>query len=171
MRGFFARLGFDPEERRDLTQDTFLRVSKNVKTLRSEVAERQWLFTIAANVYRNELRRRGTAKRSGRHVSLDSEEYREEPRREASSGGSEDRNPLDDALLADDRRRLRRALAELPARMRRCTLLRLGQELGYQEIATLLQISPSTVKVQLHQARKRLLAALDPGAEGPEDDS
>ena len=40
--------------------------------------------------------------------------------------------------------------------MRRCVRLRVLQDLDIDEIADLLQISPSTVKVQLFKARKRL---------------
>jgi DNA-directed RNA polymerase specialized sigma24 family protein len=44
--------------------------------------------------------------------------------------------------------------------MRQCTLMRLGQGLKYRDIAAALQVSTETVKVQLHQARKRLAERL-----------
>jgi RNA polymerase sigma factor (sigma-70 family) len=44
--------------------------------------------------------------------------------------------------------------------MRRCVRLRVFQDLDYEEIADVLQISPSTVKVQLFKARKRLQSEL-----------
>ncbi len=40
--------------------------------------------------------------------------------------------------------------------MRRCVRLRVYQDLDIAEIAEILQISPSTVKVQLFKARQRL---------------
>ena len=51
---------------------------------------------------------------------------------------------------------LSQAIAGLPPQMRRCVRLRVFQELDYDEIAETLQISPSTVKVQMFKARKRL---------------
>ena len=51
---------------------------------------------------------------------------------------------------------LQQAVSSLPAQMRRCVRLRVFQDLEYEEIAEVLQISPSTVKVQLFKARKRL---------------
>ena len=51
---------------------------------------------------------------------------------------------------------LLQAIDGLPPQMRRCVRLRLLQDLDYDEIAEILQLSPSTVKVQLFKARKRL---------------
>ena len=60
-------------------------------------------------------------------------------------------------LLGRERRDLvLKAIEGLPARMRRCVRLRVLQDLDYDEIAEILQLSPSTVKVQLFKARKRL---------------
>ena len=56
---------------------------------------------------------------------------------------------------------LSRAIAGLPPQMRRCVRLRVFQDLDYDEIAEVLQISPSTVKVQLFKARKRLQMELE----------
>jgi RNA polymerase sigma-70 factor (ECF subfamily) len=60
-------------------------------------------------------------------------------------------------LLGKEMRELlTQAIAGLPAQMRRCVRLRVFQDLDYDEIAEILHISPSTVKVQLFKARKRL---------------
>ena len=64
-------------------------------------------------------------------------------------------------LLGEETKELlSRAVDGLPAQMRRCVRLRVFQDLDYEEIAEILQISPSTVKVQLFKARKRLQAEL-----------
>lgn len=161
VTAFFARLGFSADECRDLTQETFLRVFQNIEDLRDEAAATRWLFTVATNIYRNEVRHRRADKRSAPVISLDEAAELGRPiegtllHREASR-----QEPLDDALAAERRRLLRRALAELPPRMRQCTLMRLGQGLKYRDIAAALQVSTETVKVQLHQARKRLAERL-----------
>lgn len=161
VEGFFARRGFPPEECRELTQETFLRVFKNIEDLRDEAAEVQWLFAVATNIYRNEVRHRSAEKRNAPLVSLDEaaargQQFEDALLRHGVSGPA----PLEDALAAERRRLLLQALADLPPRMRRCTLMRVGQGLKVREIAAVLQISPETVKVQLHQARKRLAERL-----------
>jgi len=51
---------------------------------------------------------------------------------------------------------LRSAVEQLPEQMRKCLTLRIDQELKYREIATVLRLSPETVKVHLMRARQRL---------------
>jgi RNA polymerase sigma-70 factor (ECF subfamily) len=57
---------------------------------------------------------------------------------------------------------LREAIEKLPEQMRKCLMLRVYQEMKYREIATLLRLSPETVKVHLFQARRRLREDLGP---------
>lgn len=65
-------------------------------------------------------------------------------------------SPLDQALRSERREVLRRAIEELPDQMRRCTELRVYQDLSYREIAAVMRRSIETVKVHLFQARKKL---------------
>lgn len=163
IAGFFSRRGFTPDECRDLVQETFLRVYKGMEGYRSEAAVKTWVFTIATNLYRNEIRARRTDKRSADEVSL--EEALEQGKPvfiRGSAAGLEigENGPLSD-LLTDERvRLLRQALDDLPPRMRRCVLLRLNRGLKYREIAVILQISVDTVKAQIFQARQRLQRSL-----------
>lgn len=156
---FFARRGFSPEECRDLTQETFLGVYRGMDAFRHDASVETWLFTIAANVWRNEVRSRTAGKREGREVPL--EGLAESPGTvPAELRGADD--PLA-GLLAEERAGLlREALGELPAQMRRCLLLRLDQQLKYREIAQVLCVSIETVKSQLFQARERLRHRLGP---------
>lgn len=170
---FFARRGFSPEDSRDLTQETFFRAYLGMARLRGDTSAETWIFTIAANLYRNELRSRTAAKRGGREVGL----HRLRGGEAAPAEGGEERpevlgqprNPVvtsqktapDLQALEQERiRRLREAMADLPPQMRRCVALRVDQELKYREIADTMKISIQTVKSQLHQARERLRDAL-----------
>jgi RNA polymerase sigma-70 factor (ECF subfamily) len=151
---FFARRGFTPEECSDLTQETFLGVYKGMDRFRHDAKVETWLFTIAANIWRNELRSRSAEKREGQLVPLDAE-------REDSAPGpvevvAEGDGPLEGLLSREDLRRVREGLEKLPPQMRRCLVLRIDGELKYREIADLLGISIETVKSQIFQARKRL---------------
>ncbi|MBI4473804.1 MAG: sigma-70 family RNA polymerase sigma factor, partial [Acidobacteria bacterium] len=49
-----------------------------------------------------------------------------------------------------------RAVEELPAQQRQCLLLRVLQEMSYEEIATVLRLSASTVRNHLWEARLNL---------------
>lgn len=152
---FFCKRGFSSEECRDLTQDTFLSVYKGMENFRQDSSVETWLFQIATNIYRNELRNRAAAKRSAPEVSFDDEgdlERAVSPTDPAMESGE----PLEVVLEEERARLLREALDDLPPQMRRCVLLRLDSELRYREIAELMQLSIQTVKAHLHQARQRL---------------
>ncbi len=147
VNNFFSQRGFSREDCQDLTQETFVGACKGMERFRNESSEGTWLFTIAANVWRNELRRRSTEKREAEEVSID------------DAGDLPSRVEVDPlaAMVMDKRRELlRRALAELPDRMRRCLILRIYHQLKYREIATAMQVSLNTVKSTISQATDRL---------------
>jgi RNA polymerase sigma factor (sigma-70 family) len=167
--GFFAARGFSADECAELTQETFIRVFLGVGRLRSAPRFATWLFEIAANVYRNELRRRRAGKRDAFEESI------EDLVQTAAAGRpdalpalrSKAPDPLAEALRRERLESLRAQLDSLPPQMRRCVKLRLYQDLKYREIAVLMNISIETVKAHLHQAQLRLqIAFSDP----PDDD-
>jgi RNA polymerase sigma-70 factor (ECF subfamily) len=142
---FFENRGFSTEECQDLIQETFLRVFLGIDAFRGEARWEHWLFRIAANTALKAVRHRTAAKRAGQSVPLEGED-----------AGSEAPAPLRQLLGKEKKELLGEAIEGLPAQMRRCVRLRVLQDLDYDEIAEILQISPSTVKVQLFKARKRL---------------
>lgn len=162
---FFRRKGFEPEDCRDLTQETFFSVYKGIRELRQEEQFESWLFTIAHNVWCDMIESRTAKKRAGKVLSLDSDGN-------TSEGDTDDRSPLssriadgnagplDIALEKEKIEKLREALEHLPQQMRRCAQLRVVHDLPYGEIAALLGISVNTVKAHLHQAQKVLRAQL-----------
>lgn len=155
---FFRNRGIPPEECRDLTQETFLRVYKSIARFRGEASVQTWLFQIATNLWRNRVRYDRAGKREASEVSLESamEKGRPIPADLSLARGEHTAGPLA-GLLADEQLGvLRRALDGLPPQMRRCVLLRVDQNLKYREIAGVMQISIETVKSQLSQARERL---------------
>jgi RNA polymerase sigma-70 factor (ECF subfamily) len=142
---YFRALGFAPEDADDLCQTALLNVYRGRGNVRDGTLFENWVFTVARNAARDAWRRRGDARATG---------------------------PLDEALVAPtpspersavDRERLERVregLATLPARMRACFLLRVQDELSYEEIGGRLALSPGTVKVQVWNARRRLREVL-----------
>jgi RNA polymerase sigma-70 factor (ECF subfamily) len=159
---FFQQRGFSTEECQDLIQETFLRVYRGIGAFRGEARWEHWLFRIAANTGIKALRHGAAAKRAGRTVPLEGEGAGDSPATTSAAsaasaaGGAEDPAPLRRLLGREMKEILSQAIAGLPPQMRRCVRLRVFQELDYDEIAEALQISPSTVKVQMFKARKRL---------------
>jgi RNA polymerase sigma-70 factor (ECF subfamily) len=154
---FFRRKGFSDEQSHDLRQESFLQILKSLDTFRGDSRFPTWVFGVVINVYRNELRRRGTESRDRMELSIDAPP-------EGSVAGLQlawrERSALDMAIDREQSVGLRAALRDLPPQMRHCAVLRYERQLSYQEIATVMQISIETVKAHLHQARKRLTAKL-----------
>ena len=83
----------------------------------------------------------------------------------------QDQDPLADALAQEIEDAICRAIAELPASMRQCLLLRLHHELDPRQIAELMGISSSAVGAHLGQACRRLASSLRRGGPGPPMDA
>lgn len=159
---FFLKRNRDRDLCHDLTQKVFLRVYTGMSSFRGEVPFGAWLFQIAVNVQRDNLRSRATEKRAGYNISLDGGGNGEEELRLDPPDLSPGSQPLDMLLDEESRRLLYDALMQLPEQMRKCLILRVYQERSYKEIASVMGISVETVKAHLHQGRARMKAIVTP---------
>ena len=158
LEQFFRRRGFDAACA-DLSQETLLRVYRSRRSFRGEVPLASWIFQIAHHVFQNELRRKSADKRSAQVVSLDEDGGSVAERAEA--GGSQGHatapaEPQARTLWRELVGALKQALPHLPPQGRRVLQLRIVHDYSVAQIAELMKITESTVKVHLHQARKRL---------------
>ena len=153
---FFVARGFSREDAQDLAQTVFLQVFRGIKDLRELSSVGAWVFSAANNIWRNELRRLQTKKRS---ASRDLDDTLS-PSLWGDPGDAGEDDPTRDLIAAERGKLLVEALAELPPQMRRCIALRVEQGLKYREIAEILQISIETVKSHLNAARTRLAERL-----------
>ena len=157
---FFRRKGFDREDCRDLTQETFISVYKGLRDLRHEEQFESWLFAIAHNVWCSLIESRSAQKRSVKLLSLEGEGESGDRPPVAARIADKGADPLTVVLENEKMEKLREALQCLPQQMRRCAQLRVVHDLSYVEIAQLMGLSVNTVKAHLHQAQKALRAQL-----------
>lgn len=148
------------EAAEDATQEAFIRAYRRLDTFRGGNF-RSWLFTIVANVSRDELRRRG------RRPQLSLDRARDDPDR--ADLDPADPDPLPDARAeqADLRRLLEGALQELPADWRELVVLVDVHGLAYEEAAESTGLPIGTVKSRLSRARGRLRDILRASGELP----
>ncbi len=148
VAAFFARRIKSPEDRLDLTQETFLRVYKGLKGFRGDAPFGAWLFRIARNVLHRCLATRAPA--------AEQLSWQEDDTRPGSSQLIVTADPVVEIVAAENREKLKLAVQQLPPQRRTCMVLRIYHELTYVQIAKTLRLSVGTVKAHLAQARKQL---------------
>lgn len=156
VMGFFKSRGFQTDEARDLTQETFVRVFQNMDNLRSQTALDSWILRIAANLWKNEIRYRKSAKRDAEVVAFDDPGVKGDAVERAALDLKDIPSQLDETLAAERLAAAEKCVESLPPRMRRCLVLHVYQDRKYQEIADLLKLSIQSVKSHIHQARQHV---------------
>ena len=160
LYSYLMRFACDESMAEDLFQDCFLRLARSAWRFDTAKPLRPWLYTIAANLARDELRR----KRWQVEVSLD----RAAPSAEGTVASvlPGDCDPPDEVASArEEARVLRAAVAELDEPFRRVVELHFFEALTCRETAAAMGIPLGTVKSRLHTALERLGAALGQSAE------
>jgi RNA polymerase sigma-70 factor (ECF subfamily) len=143
------RMLSSPEAAEDATQEAFIRAWRRIDTFRGGRFQ-SWLFTIVANLSRDELRRRGRRPQT----SLDA--ARDDPDRASLDPADDGPSPEAVAEQGDLRAVLEAALAQLPDEWREIVLLSDVQDLAYDEISRVTGLPLGTVKSRLSRARGRL---------------
>lgn len=136
------------QDAEDATQETFVRVVRNLHRWDSNRAFEPWLLTIAGNRCRTRLAKRG--KQPLPH-SLD---FPLEDPRAANS----DISPMSDSQLL--REEVDLTLAQIRDEYRTSFQMFHDQGLSYQEIAEAFNIPLGTVKTWVHRARRDLILKL-----------
>ena len=144
-------LGNDAEAE-DIAQQVFLRVWNSADTYTASAKFTTWLFKITRNLVFNEVRRRN------RHPALALEQEMEEHHFQAEE--SRIARPDDSLLEAELQQAIQEAIESLPEIQRMAIVLRRYEELSYEEIAEILDLSLPAVKSTLFRARQELRAKL-----------
>ncbi|MBV9216327.1 MAG: sigma-70 family RNA polymerase sigma factor [Acidobacteria bacterium] len=154
IHALLYRLTENAEEAADLTQDTFLRAVRAIRSFRGESELKTWLFRIAINESRNR-HRWWKRRRRNETISLD-----------ATIGSSDQRvedvlsddsiSPEESALMREREQALSLALLELAETYREAVVLCDVEGLTYEETAEALDIGIGTVKSRISRGRHEL---------------
>jgi RNA polymerase sigma-70 factor (ECF subfamily) len=144
----------------DLSQETFLRVYKNIGKYSHIYQFSTWLYRIATNLAIDEMRYR---KRRGQVF------YRNVwANRQGNDGDGPEfeisdvrRGPRDEVLRKESGQVLGEAIRSLPEKYRTAFIMKEVQELPYETIAQVLNCSAGTIKSRLHRARELLQRKLE----------
>ena len=145
---FVYRFENDMEQAEDIIQDTMLKLYTHKHYYRNIAKFSTWIYTIAGNLAKTELR-----KRKNRKVT------------NISQMGPEDRDyelpsvaPETDEVVQSEyiEKKIQAAIQNLPLHFRTVTILRDIQELSYEEISKIVEVPLGTVKSRINRARLQL---------------
>ena len=142
------------EDAEDVTQEAFLRLWRQCRAADDD-GRRAWLTRVAHNLCVDADRRRRVREQRVQLAAAGDIERHADRRADAGEQF--------EAAQADARRQeaVAEALARLPAPTRGLVLLHYWQGVSLREIARLLGLNESTVKVRVHRARQALRHGLD----------
>jgi RNA polymerase sigma-70 factor (ECF subfamily) len=141
----------NPDDAAEATQETFLKVWRNLKGFRGEAMFSTWLYRVATNTAIT--RQRSRLRRARFEMKAEDETLTQLP----GPGSVEDAAGAKLQVQA-----LERALLELPDLYRSAVVLRDVYGMSIEEIAGALKISETAAKVRVHRARKRLKELMYP---------
>ena len=148
---FCYRMLGESGEAEDASQETFIRVHKNLHRYDVARSFKTWLLSIASNHCIDRLR-----KRRMQYVSLD-----DEPTAAALALSSSDPSPEQATLQVELSDAIQELLQQLDEHYRLAVIYRYWYEFSYAEIAKEMGTTESAIKSRLHRARKKLGDLLD----------
>jgi len=157
VTNLIARVLNDRESSDDLAQEVFVRVFIHRRNYRRGSKFTTWLFTIAANLAKNEIRRRV---RKRNWFSLDALQELVGDGAIQLADTTEGQEPaLQRAQLQEA---IGRAIATVPEKYRVALVLRDIEGFAYEEIGQMLRIPGGTVRSRINRARSMLKRKLQP---------
>lgn len=143
------------QDAEEVTQDAFLRAHRGLQNFRGDAAFSTWLFQIATNLAHNRYwywwrRKRDSSLSLDQTLACDSETTLVDVLPEETEG------PSDEARTNELTRRVEECLPQLNKKHRDILMLRIKDDLSYEEIAQKLGIRVGTVKSRIARARESL---------------
>ena len=151
--GTVAKMLGGSSEAEDIAQQVFVRLWKSAPRYTPTAKFTTYLFTIARNLVFNEMRKRQ------RRKTHSLEEQEDDWHQQISE--PEESQPDSQLLQGELKAAVDEAIAALPEKQRLAVVLRRYEQMPYEEIAEVLELSVSAVKSQLFRARTTLRESLE----------
>lgn len=150
------RMVCDPADAADTTQEVFLKVFRGMKQFHGESSLKTWIYRIALHEASN--RRRWWFRHKAKERSIEPTEA------EAANSGAGIRemladageSPFDNVAHEEVRARVEEELSKVPEPYRTTLVLRDLEDMSYEEIAEITEVSLGTVKSRLTRGREAL---------------
>ncbi len=179
-RAFAIAVGLvrDENDARELVQDAFLRVYRNLGTFQGTSSFFTWLYRIITNLSIDLIRKPGRQVGDPEGRDIDESQEADFPLVSRVDGA----DPVDVVRRREIAGRLQHALDQLPEYHRGVILMREVEGMSYEEMAEAMSVSKGTIMSRLFHARQKLQRALSdcyeeqvgaqppPESEGPSEE-
>lgn len=142
------RMTKDHDSADDLAQETFVKAFTSIGSFKEEYSFYPWIFKICMNLSINYLK-----KKKFTVSESELEPYKLEDKKTAG-------DPMSQLMKDELMDRIERSIDRLPPRFKAVFILKVYEELSYEQIAKSLNISVGTVMSRLFRARERLQKSL-----------
>ena len=150
-------LGYEHGSIEDVVQEVFVKAYFSLKRFREEATFATWIYRIAVNQARDEIRK------ASRHVSLDTNLSGETVQALKGLWNQAEDEEDDDPVASEALQRfVSQAITALPEKLRTVVTLKDLEGLSYQEVGQVLNCSVGTVKSRHSRAREKLRTLLVP---------
>ncbi len=140
---FVFKMIHNAEVAEDITQDTFVKVYKNLTKVDESLKFSPWIYKIAYNTFVDYKRKHKVS-----FELLDNIHYEN-----TNQDTHHENNPEESMLNKELREKINRAFGKLNTRYRTALILRDYNKLSYKEVADVLELSEAAVKSLIHRAR------------------
>jgi RNA polymerase sigma-70 factor, ECF subfamily len=151
------RVVSDPADAADTTQEVFLKVFRGMKHFHGESSLKTWIYRIALHEASN--RRRWWFRHKSRETSIEPARTEVAAIKESLTDQAE--SPFDRVAQEEMRVRVEDELRKVPEPYRTTVILRDLEEMSYEEIAEITEVSLGTVKSRLTRGRQALKQRLN----------
>ena len=150
---FVLRMTGNYHEAEDITMEAFIQAYKKLKDFKFGYKFKNWIFTIAANISRDKLRRKNIV----HMISLNRFIGRDDKDRVHGEIPDPARGPEEILSNNESARRIRKIIDSLSTKYREIFLLRYIEDFSYGEISRITGLPLGTVETRLFRAKKILL--------------
>ena len=130
------------EDADDVLQNTFIKVFRHIDGFKGDSKLYSWMYRIATNEALDHL------KRKAKHMHVDISEMQERVVKNLESDSYFDGDAI--------QKKLQEAIIKLPQRQQLVFNMRYFDEMKYEEIASILEVSVGSLKASYHHARKKI---------------